>query len=272
MSDLVLTSTTNRVTTLTLHDPARLNGWTMEMIEALFHQLDVAADDPDTAVVVITGTDPYYSAGVNLSSTIQLGSPRTLRNTIAEQNRSLFQQFIGYPKPLLAAINGPAIGATVTSATLFDGIVASERATFSTPFARLGVTPEGCSSVHLPRLIGEASAARMLGPEGWRPTAEEAHEVGLIDEVVPHERLLPRAQEIAQVWAAEGRERQFRAGSTRAELEEVNARESEALADAFLASPFLMGQFRFLWSRKKVAPALTFLALRLTRPVWSWWL
>ena len=68
---------------------------------------------------------------------------------------------------------------------------------------------------------------------------------------------------------AEGRQRSFPAGAERDRLKEVNARESIALADAFLAAPFFMGQYRFLMSRKKYGPALSFLGLRLTRPLWS---
>ncbi len=269
MSELVLVSTRGGVTTLTLNHPRRLNGWTLEMMEALATRMAEAAADDDTQVVVLTGTDPYYSAGVNLSSTIQLGHPRTLRDTIVEHNQALFDRFIDFDKPLIVAVNGPAIGATVTSATLCDAIVASDKASFSTPFAKLGVTPEGCSSVHLPRLIGEANAQRMLGPEGWVPTGAEALEVGLVDELVPHDQLLSRAQELGEQWVAEGRTRSFRAGAEREELKQINARESRALGDAFLAAPFLMGQARFLWSRKKYGPALTFLGLRLTRPAWS---
>ena len=249
--------------------PKRLNGWTLEMMDALAAAFARATADDETKVVVLTGTDPYYSAGVNLSSTIQISHPRTLRDTIVEHNQALFDRFIDFPKPIIAAVNGPAIGATVTSATLCDAIVASTEATFSTPFARLGVTPEGCSTVHLPRLIGEDSAQRMLGPEGWRPTGAEALEVGLVDELVPHDQLLQSAQALAESWVAEGRTRSFRGGSTPDELKAINARESEALGDAFLAPPFLMGQYRFLWSRKKYGPALTFLGLRVTRPVWS---
>jgi len=269
MSDLVLTSTTNRVTTLTMNHPRRLNGWTLEMMDAMADAFAKAADDPDTAVLVLTGTDPYYSAGVNLSSTIQIAHPRVLRDTIVAHNQALFDRFIDFDKPILAAVNGPAIGATVTSATLCDAILASENATFSTPFARLAVTPEGCSSVHLPRLIGHDNAQRMLGPEGWVPTAAEALEIGLVNEVVPHDELRPRAQALGEQWVAAGRARQFRAGSRREELKEINARESKALGEAFLAAPFLMGQARFLWSRKKYPQALTFLALRATRPAWS---
>lgn len=267
--DLIVSSTQNHVRTLRMNLPRKLNGWTMPMMEALFEAMDAAKADEDVGALILTGTDPYYSAGVNLSSTIQIDHPRRLHEMIATHNQQLFENFLDFDKPILVAVNGPAIGATVTSATLCDAIIASEKATFSTPFARLGVTPEGCSSVHLPRLIGEEAAQRMLGPEGWKPDAEEALEIGLVDEVVAHEDLLDRAQAIAEAWVEEDRPRTFGAGSTREELEAVNARESQELADAFLDVPFLMGQYRFLWSREKYGPALVFLALRLTRPLWS---
>lgn len=269
MSELLLSSTKNAVTTLTMNHPRRLNGWTEEMMEALRAAFRRVEADAATQVVVLTGTDPYYSAGVNLSGTLQLTHPRVLRDTIATRNQALFDLFLDLDKPMIAAVNGPAIGATVTSATLCDAIVASDRATFSTPFAKLGVSPEGCSSVHLPRLIGAENAERMLGVEGWKPTAAEALEVGFVSEVVPHAELLPRAQTLGEQWVAEGRRRSFRAGATREELKAVNARESQALGDAFLAAPFLMGQYRFLRRKKKYGPALTFLGLRLTRPAWA---
>lgn len=268
-SDLVLSSTTKGVTTLTMNNPDRLNGWTMSMMEALFAAMERAADDPETQAVVLTGAGRYYCAGVNLGATMKPQHPKKMRAFIIEHNQHLFDTFIDFPKPILIAVNGPAIGACVTSATLCDAILASEKATFSTPFSALGVAPEGCSSVHLPRLIGEEGAHRMLGPEGWKPTAAEAEEVGLVDGTVRHEDLMSRAQQLAEDWVAAGKERSYRAGATRDELKQINARESIALADSFLDVPFLRGQFRFLWGKKKVGPALTFLTLWWTRPVWS---
>ena len=84
-------------------------------------------------------------------------------------------------------------GGGVTGPALCDVTLASDRATFSTPFKQLGVLPEGCSSVHFQRIMGEENARRML-EEGWKPKAEEAKEIGLVSEVVPHDQLLTRAQ------------------------------------------------------------------------------
>ncbi len=269
MEELIATTVKNRVATLRINLPRRLNGWTMPLKDALFTAMDVAVSNDDVAVVVLTGTGEYYSAGVDLSGSLELGHPRVLRRMIVEQNRALFELFIQFPKPILVAVNGHAIGAPVTSATLCDAILAAEHATFSTPFAKVGLPAEGCSSVHLPRLVGRDAAERMLGPEGWKPTAAEALEIGLVNEVVRGEQLLDRAQALGELWVAENKSREYRAGATRGELEYVNAEESERVADAFLSSEFLMGQYRFLKSRKKTLPALTFLALRVTRPAWS---
>ncbi|MFT4978881.1 MAG: peroxisomal 3,2-trans-enoyl-CoA isomerase [Myxococcota bacterium] len=265
---LILRDVRDNVATLTMNNPTRLNGWTGEMMDALKAALREADRDDEVGAVVLTGAGDYYSAGVNLSSTIQPQHPKKLHRFIVEHNQALFDAFLDLDKPILVAANGPAIGAVVTSATLCDGIIASDRATFSTPFARLGITPEGCSSVLFERLMG-ADAVRMLGPEGWKPTAQEALDTGLVGWVVPHDQLADEAHRIAAEWAAGGKMRSFRGDATREELHAVNARESVALADAFLSPAFLDGQYRFLRSRKKHGPALMFLLLRLTHPLWS---
>ncbi len=266
---LILRETAGGVTTLTMNNPARLNGWTMEMIAALKQALRDTASDDDTQVVVLTGRGEYYCAGVNLGASLQLDHPRKLHAFIVQSNRELFDAFIDFPKPILVAVNGPAIGACVTSATLCNAVLASERATFSTPFADLGVLPEGCSSVVFPGLLGDA-AERMLGAEGWKPTGPQAVEIGLAMRCVPHDQLSSEAQRIARTWIDEGVVRQFPLGMSSHQLREINARESRALASAFLRTPFLMGQFRFLWRKKKRPLALMFLALATTQPAWRY--
>ena len=113
-------------------------------------------------MVVLTGADPYYCAGVNLAATIQPMHPRKLHNMIRTSNQAVFDSFLDFPKPIIVAANGPAIGACVTSASTCDTIIASERATFLVPFARLAIPPEGCSSVHFHRMLGPEAARRML--------------------------------------------------------------------------------------------------------------
>ena len=105
----------------------------------------------------------------------------------------MFNVFIEFPKPIIAAVNGPGIGSGTTAPALCDIILASERASFSTPFSALGVGPEGCASVHFQRILGGETARRLL-EEGWKPSAQEARDVGLVSEVVAHHDLLARAQ------------------------------------------------------------------------------
>ncbi len=268
-NDLILRDTHDHVTTLTLNNPRKLNGWTMDMLFALRDAMQRAGEDVETRVLVLTGTDPYYCAGVNLSAVVSPDHPAKLHAFIAEQNESLFEMFLSFPRPIIVAVNGPAIGASVTSATLCDAILASEKATFSTPFAKLGVTPEGCSSVLFPKLLGAEAAARILGAEGWQPTGAEAAEIGLVDRVVPHEELMSEAVALAKQWVEEGRERTFKGGMTVEELRAINATESQELAYAFLGPDFLRGQYEFLKSKGKLGPSLVFRSLLATRPVWS---
>ena len=265
----LLTQLEQGVLTITMNRPAKLNGWTMDMMNALKEVFDKANTESKVKAVILTGAGDYYSAGVNLSGTLKVMAPRKLRQLIVNKNQALFEVFLGCAKPLLIAVNGPAIGASVTSATLANGIIASDTATFSTPFAVLGVTPEGCSSVHLPRLIGEENAARMLGREGWKPDAEQAKKIGLIQEVVPTAELRERAESVVRQWLEQGQQRQLLAGSELDELRAVNAHESEQLADAFLKAAFLKHQAQFLWRKKKYIPSMVFWSLWGLRPLWK---
>ena len=120
-NDLVLTERNKKVTRVKMNNPKRLNGWTVTMLTSLFKTLDDLAEDESTEVVVLTGTDPYYCAGASLSEHFKLMHPRKFHSFIAEQNELLFGKFLNFPKPILIAANGPAVGGAVTSALLCDG-------------------------------------------------------------------------------------------------------------------------------------------------------
>lgn len=267
----MITSKKNGVTTVKMNNPKKLNGWTEEMTKTLFPSLQTADSDPETKVIILTAEDPYYCAGVNLAGSFRLMHPKEMFHEIVQRNEALFNTFLNIKKPILVAINGPAIGASVTSATLCDAIIASNKAKFLTPFGRLGVTPEGCSSVHFEYLIGSENAHKML-TEDWEPTAKEAKDIGLITEVVPHEQLMDYAQSFAEKWIEEGKHLKPRTAmgySDLNKLKEVNAKESVDLGHAFLSEKFLKAQVKFLTDKKRSQEAMIFSLLVWLRPLWS---
>ena len=265
------------VLTIQMNRPEKLNGWTMKMMSELRDLFINAAEEPKVQVVILTGSGEYYCAGVNLSAVMKPMSPKTLHGLICKQNQALFDMFLDFPKPIIAAVNGPAIGASVTSAILCDAIVCTDNSTFSTPFYKLGVPPEGCSSIHFPRIFGEHNAERMMGKEGFIPTAEEAVELGFVHSIVSssdgHDKLLKASCELASTWIEEGKGREIgplKGGAdVKEEFKQVNVIESKELADCFFREEFLEGQRAFLASRGKSQPALMFSILKWTRPIWK---
>lgn len=280
----VLVSDLNRVRTVLMNRPKQLNGWTDDMMRAIQTSFTDAKTDSNVDVVILSGVGKYYCAGVNLSGILKPMHPQTLHDTIVKFNRQVFDNFLEFPKPIIVAMNGPAIGASVTTATTCDALVMADNATLLTPFARLGVPPEGCSSVHFEKVMGAVQAQRMLGPEAWTPTAAEAVDVGLAHRVVPQADVLTAAQTMAEEWIEKGRLHRTIAQpdaipsddvnrKAAAELIEeykaVNAAESIELGRAFLAPEFFQGQIDFLSSKGKSGPAMVFKALLAARPLWS---
>jgi len=269
----VSTLTDEGILTVRMNRPKTLNAWTQGMMQNLQSQFERANNDDKVKVMILTGTGKYYCAGVELKSMIKPMHPKKLHDLIRRKNQQLFDMFLDMKKPVIAAVNGPAIGASVTSAVLCDAIVASESATFSTPFARLGVPPEGCSSVHFERIFGQQNADRMMGPEAWVPTAKEAVALGFVHSVADDEDLLKTSHDLAREWIQTGKQREIgplKGGpDITAEYKLVNAKESIDLADAFLGDDFLEGQRAFLSSKGKTGPAMVFSILKLTRPIWG---
>ena len=187
---------------------------------------------------------------------------------IADGNEKIFNAFLDFPKPILIAANGPAIGATVTSAALCDGILASEKATFLTPFVRLCVSAEGCSTVHFERMMGKEAADKML-KRGEKISAEEAKEFGLVLDVVPHDQLMVKSQALAETWISQGRKRTIPGGQDVQEYKAINKKESVEVANGFLSYNFLDNQANFLKSKGKLKEARIFRILLSLRPLWS---
>jgi 2-(1,2-epoxy-1,2-dihydrophenyl)acetyl-CoA isomerase len=187
-----------RVGILTLNRPEVLNALSPRMREELVHCLDRAASDEDLRVLILTGKGRGFCAGADLN--MFKDGYEAFRSGDEHQgfgDINLPKAFIDFPKPLIAAINGPAVGFGLTVTLTCDIRVASEKAKFSCAFVRVGVTPEFGSSYFLPRLLGYGKAAELAFTA--RPIdAQEAAQIGLVNRVVNHETLLSECEEMAR--------------------------------------------------------------------------
>ena len=182
--DLIVDHSETGIAQLVLHRPHQLNAWTLSLEEAFFDALDTARVDPDIRVVVITGYGRGFCAGA--SRDMLGGAPRP------HGPRRQLRELVEYPKPVIAAINGPAIGLGFALAIACDIRICSRDATLGTAFARLGLVAEHASAWLLPRLVGRARATDLL-LSGRTLTGAEAERIGLVNRAVEPGSALPEA-------------------------------------------------------------------------------
>ncbi|XP_003468868.2 enoyl-CoA delta isomerase 2 isoform X2 [Cavia porcellus] len=182
-SESVLMTSRDGITTITLNRPAKKNAITLQMYEDILLAMNAASQD-DSTITVFTGNGEYYSSGNDLANFTDNPGGLKLSEDGNLPLRKFVDTFIDFPKPLVAVVNGPAVGITVTLLGLFDAVYASDRATFHTPFSSLGLSPEGCSSYTFPKIMGPSKAVEML-IFGKKITAREACARGLVTEVFP---------------------------------------------------------------------------------------
>ncbi|WP_134765653.1 enoyl-CoA hydratase [Nocardioides sp. 1609] len=197
MSDVLLVERSDGVATLTLNRPASRNALSAELIAALRTAMaEVGADDA-VRVVVLTGADPAFCAGLDLKQLGSSGENLSLGATSADGGGG--PAHLPWPtltKPLIGAVNGVAVTGGLELALNCDLLVASERARFADTHARVGVLPGWGLSVLLPLAVGRGTARRM-SLTGDFLDAHQAAAVGLVTQVVPHEELLPTVHAIA---------------------------------------------------------------------------
>jgi enoyl-CoA hydratase/carnithine racemase len=163
-----------RVRTLTLCRPSRLNAFTSASYSALAAALTAAASDHEVRVVELVGAGRAFSSGVDLDALAAAADPAEYRDSFA----LLLQELSAFPKPLLAGVHGAAVGFGMTILLHADVVVVADDARLRAPFAALGMAPEAASSVLLPALVGPQQAAELLFTGRWI-TAEEAVKLGL---------------------------------------------------------------------------------------------
>ena len=190
------------VTTLYLNRPDVLNALSNEMRTDLIHFFRTSADDPETRVLIVTGKGRAFSAGADLNVFKErFEAYRREGQQDGSFRKLLPKALLAFPKPVIAAINGPAVGVGATMPLNFDIRLASTQAKFMFPFPRLGVTPEFCSSYFLPQIVGFGRAAELIYTAKMID-AEEALKIGLVDRVLPAEELMPEAEKMARQIAA----------------------------------------------------------------------
>jgi enoyl-CoA hydratase/carnithine racemase len=189
--------------TLTLDRPDHLNAFTVTMLRELLDAFDRADADDAVRVVVVTGRGRAFCAGADLSAgATAFDLPESAARAVAgrppprDGGGILALRIFDSTKPVIAAINGPAVGVGITMTLPMDFRLASDRARMGFVFTRRGVVPEACSSWFLPRVVGISTSLEWVLSGRVFP-AEEAAAAGLVREVVPHDDLLPAARRLA---------------------------------------------------------------------------
>jgi enoyl-CoA hydratase len=236
MSDVILTDTADGIAVVTMHRPAARNALNTELRQAVPRTLRRLDADPDVRVMILTGSDPAFCAGLDLKELSATG--------LSADPDAIALPFGSLTKPLIGAVNGPAVTGGLELALGCDLLIASERASFADTHARVGVMPGWGLTVLLPQAIG-VRRARQMSFTGNYVDAMTALAWGLVNEVVPHASLLDRARELA------------------ADMASVPARGLVAIKSAYRAAsapidgPALAAEAAFSrdWSRAAFDPA-----------------
>ncbi|MFP3976052.1 MAG: enoyl-CoA hydratase/isomerase family protein [Chloroflexota bacterium] len=180
---------------VTLNRPRALNVYNIQMRDELYQVLGAIKDDPDVMCVIFKGEgDKAFCAGADLTEFLTAPSPTVARRVRFE--RDVWSLFLSLPQPVIAALHGYVLGDGIEIALCCDIRIASEDAKIGVPELGLGIIPAAGGTQTLPRAVGKARALEMLYT-GRHVGAEEAHSMGLVNRVVPRDKLLATAEEMA---------------------------------------------------------------------------
>ncbi|THH37295.1 enoyl-CoA hydratase [Aliishimia ponticola] len=198
---VVRTDVTGGIMTLTLDRPEKLNAFTIEMMQELIDAFDVADKDDAVRAVVVTGAGRAFCAGADISGGtsgfVDVENRKLGEATVRDGGGLLTLRIFDSLKPVIAAVNGAAVGVGATMQLPMDMRLASEDAKFGFVFGRRGIVPEACSSWFLPRVVG-ISKAMEWSATGRIFDAQEALSAGLVRSVHKPADLLGAAQELAE--------------------------------------------------------------------------
>ena len=198
----------DRVLTVTIDRAEHRNTVTYGVLDEMLDAFSRAADDDGVRAIVVTGAGEWFSAGPDLSTgtaggrfDVNATDFKPLRGGRRDVGGELAIRIFESTKPVIAAVNGTAVGIGVTMILPMDVRIAADSARFGLPFVRRGILPESCATWFLPRVVGISRAVEWATTGRIFP-ATEALEAGLVRELVPADQVLDRAREVAGEIAA----------------------------------------------------------------------
>ena len=202
--EMVIWEVADGVGRLTLNRPDTLNAWTAEFGQELKQVIENEAADDSVRSVLVTGAGRGFSSGADLKAGFEPhpedGMP-DVRKELHEYYHPVIAGIRRLPKPVVAAVNGPAVGIGCSLALACDLVLAAESAFFGLAFVNIGLMPDGGSTLFVPAAVGKARAFQMA-LLGERVDAQKALDWGLVNFVYPDERLAAEAEALATRMAA----------------------------------------------------------------------
>ena len=197
-TDELLYEIKDKVATLTLNRPDKMNAFTGPMLDRWVWALGEAQRDPDVNVVIVTGAGKAFCAGGDVGRMGQ-GDPTALdnKNQLWEGIHRVPKTLEQMDKPVIAMINGVAVGAGMGMSVMCDLRIAADTARFSTGYVRVGLVPGDGDTYFLPRLVGAAKALELLWTADFIE-APEAHRLGIVQRVVPDAQLREETYALAR--------------------------------------------------------------------------
>lgn len=276
-------SVNEHIACITLNRPDRLNAWTNQMASEVRHALHCGGDDQDVRVIILTGAGRGFCAGADMAELKSVSSetvamPESTDNaessvsvltgtpTEAELDpgnkfnarpdfRKRYNYLMAIPKPIIAAVNGPAAGLGMIISLYCDLRFASETARFSTAFSRRGLIAEHGISWILPRLVGISNALDLLY-SARLIDAEEAYKMGLVNKIFPEKTFMESVVAYAKILASEVSPRSMNIMKKQVyeaqfqTFDEASARADEELLESLNSSDFKEGVAHFVEKRQ----------------------
>jgi enoyl-CoA hydratase/carnithine racemase len=196
MSEHIIVTDEDSTRTITMRRPEKKNTLTQEMYLAMSDAIDTAQSNSAIRCLVLTGSSGVFTAGNDISDFLQAATSKD--DGARPRNAVIFlQSLVNNRKPIVAAVDGIAIGIGTTMVLHCDYVIASTTTTFQSPFIQYGLVPEGASSLLLPRMVGHQLAFSML-VMGRPASAQDARAAGFVNTIVPPGHAIVEARKVAR--------------------------------------------------------------------------